>query len=70
MSSMSLNARLDTYHHRPLYPLRVAGAVAEGLTDIHNATFKCLFVVNRSRIYVSAHVKNPEESNLAGVEVM
>jgi hypothetical protein len=70
MSSMGFNARLDTSHHGPPHPFKVAGEVAVNLTDIRNATFKCLFVVNRSRIYVSAHVKNPEESNLAGVEVM
>jgi hypothetical protein len=35
---------------------------------------KCLFVVNRScihnRVDVSSHVKNPEDSNVAGVKAM
>jgi hypothetical protein len=66
MSSMRFNARLDG----PPHPFKGARVVADSLTGIHSAVVKCLFVVNRSRIYVSSHVKNPEDSNLAGVEAM
>jgi hypothetical protein len=45
MSSMRFNARLDTSHHGPTHPFTDAGAVADNLTDIHNAMVKCLFVV-------------------------
>jgi hypothetical protein len=48
MSSMTFNARLDTSPHGPPLPYKDAEAVADGLTGIHSAMLKCLFVVNRS----------------------
>jgi hypothetical protein len=41
MSSMRFNARLDKSHHGQTHPFRVAGAVADSLTGIHNAM--CLY---------------------------
>jgi hypothetical protein len=74
MSSMRFNARIDTSHHRPPHPFKDAGVVADSLTGIHSAMANCLFVVNRSYIhkgfYVSSTGINPEDSNLASVEVM
>jgi hypothetical protein len=51
MSSMRINARLDTFHHAPPHPFRDGGAVADSLPGIHPAMVKCLFVVNRSCIH-------------------
>jgi hypothetical protein len=51
MSSMRFNARLDASHHGPPHPYKDAGVVKNRLTGIHNATVKCLFVVNRSCIH-------------------
>jgi hypothetical protein len=58
MFSMRFHALLDTSHHGPPHPFRVA---ADSLTGIHNAMVKCLFVVNWSCIqkgfYIFAQVK-------------
>jgi hypothetical protein len=62
MSSMRLNARLDTSHHGPPHPFKDVGVVADSLIGIHNALVKCLFVVNRSA--------NPEDSSQASMEAM
>jgi hypothetical protein len=74
MPSTRFNARLDTSHHGPPHPFKDAGVAADGLTGIHNAMVKCLFVVNRSCIhkgfYVSPQVENPEDSNLVSVKAM
>jgi hypothetical protein len=51
MSSMRSNARLDTSHHGTPHACKYAGVVANSLTGIHNATVKCVFVVNRSCIH-------------------
>jgi hypothetical protein len=50
-SSVRFNARIDTSHQGPSHPCKDAGVVADSLTGVHNATVKCLFVVNRSRIH-------------------
>jgi hypothetical protein len=68
---MRFNARLDTSHHGRPHPLKDSGAVADSLTGIHSAM--CLFVVNRNCIHKDLGVptrKNPEDSNLVGVEAM
>jgi hypothetical protein len=73
MSSVRFNARLDTSHHGPPLPFKNAGGVADVLTGIHNATVKCLFIVNRSCMHRLLGVPagtNPEDSNLASVEAM
>jgi hypothetical protein len=51
MSSMRSNARLDTSRHGLQHPFEDVGVVADSLTGIHNATVKCLLVVNRSCIH-------------------
>jgi hypothetical protein len=48
---MKFNARLDTSHLGLPHPFKDAGAVADGLTGIHNAMVKCPFDVNRSCIH-------------------
>jgi hypothetical protein len=48
---MRFNARLDTSHFGLLHPFQDARVVVNSLTDIRNATVKCLFVVNRSCIH-------------------
>jgi hypothetical protein len=51
LSSMRIDARLDTSHHGPPCPLKDAGSFADSLTGIRNAMVKSLFVVNRNCIY-------------------
>jgi hypothetical protein len=75
MSFMRFNARFDTSYHGPPHPFKDAGLVADSLTGIHNAMMRCLFVVNRSCIYVLRFLgvpicKNPEDSNLASLVAM
>jgi hypothetical protein len=69
MTSMSLNAQIDTSHPRPPHPFKVA----DSLTGIHSAMVKYLVVVNRSCTHegpqVSPQVKL-EDLNLGRVEAM
>jgi hypothetical protein len=51
MFSIRFSTRLDLSHHGPPHPFRDAGVVADVLAGIHNATVKCLFVVNKSCIH-------------------
>jgi hypothetical protein len=48
--SMGFNARLDTSHHGPPHPFKVAGAVADSLTGIRSAVMECLSLASRSCI--------------------
>jgi hypothetical protein len=52
ISSMRFNTLLYTSHHGPPHPFKDAGVVADSLTGMRSAMVNCLFVVNRSCIYV------------------
>jgi hypothetical protein len=74
MFSARFSARLDTSHHGPLHPFKDAEVVADSLTGIQNAMVKFLFLINRSCIHKGIlgvlTGKNPEDSNVAKMEVM
>jgi hypothetical protein len=71
MSSMRFTAHLDTTTHGSPHLFGDAGVIADSLTGIHSVMVTCLFVVNRSCVHkVIRCPRNPEDSNLAGMEAM
>jgi hypothetical protein len=70
---MRFSAHLDIFLHGLLHLFKDAGVVAGGLTGIHNAVVKCLFVVSRSCIHRFLCVptgNNAEDSNLVSMKAM
>lgn len=51
MSSMRINAYLDTPHHGLKHPFKETGAVVDSLTGVNNVMVKCLFVFKSSCIH-------------------
>jgi hypothetical protein len=67
MSSMRLNARLDTSHHGQPHPFEDAGVVADSLTGNHNSMSKCLFVINRS--FSGMGIQVPPPVNIQRIQI-